>query len=323
MLPRSSYPQIISHRGACGYVPEHSLQAHQLAIDLGTDYVEPDICVTKDLELVVLHDNTLDETTDVRSHPEFADRERNGKFYVYDFRLEELKTLRLLQRITERTTIYNGIFSIPTFSELLDLVQENYRNNGGKTIGIYPELKNPALTNKMFNVSMEKMVLDQLSAYGYKIKGVSQDLHLVQPVVLQSKEEESLITLRKMTDIPLQQLMNSDYEWSSELISKFSTYAQGIGPDKNFLYGSNLDLEAARDRVTMVHDAGLVLHPYTFRREAKYVDDMFGNDADVEAAYFYCCLGIDAVFTEFPDRIRQTIQDLNVSKEYVCKLGGC
>jgi glycerophosphoryl diester phosphodiesterase len=45
---RAAYPQIISHRGASGYVPEHSLQAYQTAIDLKTDYIEPDLCVTKD-----------------------------------------------------------------------------------------------------------------------------------------------------------------------------------------------------------------------------------------------------------------------------------
>jgi glycerophosphoryl diester phosphodiesterase len=112
--------------GACGYLPEHSLQAHQLAIDLGTDYIEPDLCLSKDLELVVLHDSTLDETTNIRDHPEFADRETDGHFYVYDFTLVELKTLRLRQRVSERTTLSNDIFTIPTFDEVMHLVCDNY-----------------------------------------------------------------------------------------------------------------------------------------------------------------------------------------------------
>lgn len=84
MESRSSYPQIISHRGACGYLPEHSLEAHQLAINLGTDYIEPDLCLSKDGIFVLMHDITLDETTDIKNHPEFLDRYNNGNFlYSY------------------------------------------------------------------------------------------------------------------------------------------------------------------------------------------------------------------------------------------------
>jgi glycerophosphoryl diester phosphodiesterase len=309
--------------GACGYVPEHSLPSHQMAIDLGTDYIEPDLCLSKDLVLMVLHDSTLDETTNVRDHPEFSDRETDGKFYVYDFTMAELKTLRLRQRVSDRTTLYNDIFTMPTFSEVLDLVWENYEKSEGWMIGVYPELKNPAHTNSLFNVSMEQMVLDELQAHGYELKGVSQDLNLVQPVLLQSKEEESLRILKTLTDIPLLQLMNSGYQWSDELLGTFSEYAQGVGPDKAFFYGAGVSLDTARGRVQSAHDLGLVLHPYTFRREATYVAAQFHKDPDVEAAYFYCCLGIDAVFTEFPDRIRQTIYDMGVSIEEVCSLGGC
>jgi glycerophosphoryl diester phosphodiesterase len=309
--------------GASGYVPEHSLQSHQLAIDLGTDYVEPDLCLSKDLVLMVLHDSTLDETTNIRDHPIFSDREKNGKFYVYDFTLAELKTLRLRQRVSERTELYNDIFTIPTFNEVLDLVWENYENSDGWMIGVYPELKNPAYTNKIFNVSMEQMVVDALESRGYEIRGVSQDLHMVQPVVLQSKEVKSLKILRTLTDIPLQQLMNTSYDWSDDVLAEFSEYVQAVGPDKSFFYGPTVDMAEAQRRIQVAHNLNLVLHPYTFRREATYVDESFNNDAEVEAAYFYCCLGIDAVFTEFPDRIRQTIYGMQENKEQVCVVGGC
>jgi glycerophosphoryl diester phosphodiesterase len=78
MESQAKWPQIISHRGACGYLPEHSLEAHQLAINLGTDYVEPDLCLTKDQQFILMHDITLDETTDIKDHPEYADRYHNG-----------------------------------------------------------------------------------------------------------------------------------------------------------------------------------------------------------------------------------------------------
>jgi glycerophosphoryl diester phosphodiesterase len=146
---------------------------------------------------------------------------------------------------------------------------------------------------------------------------------MVQPVVLQSKEVKSLKILRTLTDIPLQQLMNTSYDWSDDVVAEFSEYVQAVGPDKSFFYGPTVDMAEAQRRLQVAHNLNLVLHPYTFRREATYVDESFNNDAEVEAAYFYCCLGIDAVFTEFPDRIRQTIYGMQENKEQVCVVGGC
>jgi glycerophosphoryl diester phosphodiesterase len=168
MESQAKWPQIISHRGACGYLPEHSLEAHQLAMNLGTDYVEPDLCLTKDQQFILMHDITLDETTDIRDHPEYADRYRDGLIIfrsslvttlrvlcqrLYCLRIKNIKIetsssslfpphlINHLQRITSRTTLYDGYFSIPTFDEYVELVKTNYDSNGGKTIGIFPELK--------------------------------------------------------------------------------------------------------------------------------------------------------------------------------------
>jgi glycerophosphoryl diester phosphodiesterase len=270
---------------------------------------------------IVIHDNYLDDTTDVRNHPEFADRETDGKFYVYDFTLAELKTLRLHQRSSERTALYDGVFTIPTFTEILDLVQDNYESSGGWMVGVYPELKRPSSTNDMFNISMEAMVLDVLQSYGYETTGVSQDLNLVQPVVLQSFEEESLRKLQKMTDIPLLQLWHSGDAWPSEdSLDNIATYAQGFGPAKHNFDDAGVDLTAGRKRVKMVLNRGLFLHPYVFKEST---DKRFNNDTSVEAAYFYCCLGVDATFTEFPDFMREIIEDIVINKDAICALGGC
>ena len=158
----------------------------------------------------------------------------------------ELKTLRLRQRVDTRTTLYDNTFIIPTFTEILDLVEQNYIASDGHITVVYAELKNPAATNTMFNVSMEHMVLEELEAHGYATKDVSQDLRLVQPVLLQCKEADSLRTLRTLTDIPLQQLMNSNYVWSDAQLDEFAVYAQGVGPDKSFFYGAGVELEEAR-----------------------------------------------------------------------------
>jgi glycerophosphoryl diester phosphodiesterase len=121
MPPRNRYPQVISHRGACGYVPEHSLAAYRLAIDELTDYVEPDLCLSKDGVFVAMHDLLLDETTNVASLPQYVDRYTtktvNGVnmtgYFVSDFLFSELQTLRLLQRIGGRSTFFNDLLLIP------------------------------------------------------------------------------------------------------------------------------------------------------------------------------------------------------------------
>lgn len=143
------------------------------------------------------------------------------------------------------------------------MVEQNYEQSDGWLIGVYAELKNPGFTNSLFNVSMEQMVLDELKAHGYAIEDVSQDLQLVQPVILQSKETDSLQILSTLTDIPLQQLMNAGYVWSDDLLANFSTYAQGVGPDKSFFYGPGVNLDEARKRVQTAHETGRKGHTCT------------------------------------------------------------
>lgn len=145
---RSSFPQIISHRGASGYIPEHSLAAYRLAIDLNTDYIEPDLVISKDGQFVIMHDVTLDDTTNVNDVVEFKDRyttkivdgvSKTG-YFVNDFTVSELKTLKLKQRMSGRSTLLNNLLDIPTFVEVLNLAQ-NYYTQYNKTIGVYAELK--------------------------------------------------------------------------------------------------------------------------------------------------------------------------------------
>jgi glycerophosphoryl diester phosphodiesterase len=89
---------VIAHRGASGYRPEHTLAAYELAIELGADYLEPDLVSTRDHVLVVRHENEISGTTDVAHHPEFADRETMKTidgvpvigWFTEDFTLAEL-----------------------------------------------------------------------------------------------------------------------------------------------------------------------------------------------------------------------------------------
>lgn len=322
MMPRDSWPQIVAHRGASGYLPEHSLNGYQLAIDLGTDYVEPDLCLSKDAVFVCIHDTTLDATTDIIDHPEYADRKKeDGSFYVADFTLAELKTLRLKQRSSSRTDLYNGLLTIPTFQELTDLMWQNYAATG-RMVGIYPELKEPFYHDSLgFNFSMAEMLIQQLEIAGYQTKGCTNNMTQVNPVAIQCFEGETLRKLKDMTDIPLLQLVTDEILFTEDSLSAVAQYAQAVGPKKDFLEQNYADLQTARDKVQMAHSLGLVLHPWTVKQDS-VPTDLF-DSAAAEAAYLYCCLQVDGIFAEFPDRMRETLDEMQLDAAATCQLGGC
>ena len=147
-------PAIIAHRGASGYLPEHTLEAYTLAIDLGCDFIEPDLVFTKDGHLVVRHEGYLSPSTDVADHPEFADRKKHSKtfgfedWFTEDFTLEEIKTLHARQAYPGRSREYDGKFLIPTFMEVLELARAKSKEKA-RPIGVYPETKHPGHYKKL------------------------------------------------------------------------------------------------------------------------------------------------------------------------------
>ena len=144
-------PLVIAHRGASGYRPEHTLASYTLAIEMGADYIEPDLVATSDGHLVARHEPLLDDTTDVKSRPQFASRRTtstlDGKsvtgFFASDFTLAEIKQLRAVQSNAARSKEHDGRYEIPTFEEILDLA-ERASAKRGRAIGIYPETKHPS-----------------------------------------------------------------------------------------------------------------------------------------------------------------------------------
>ena len=344
-------PLVIGHRGASGYRPDHTLESYKLAIDMGADFIEPDLVATKDGVLVARHEPNITGTTDVATRAEFASRKTTKNvdgvneegWFVSDFTLAEIKTLRAVQPLSDRDPSYNGKFQIPTLEEVLDLAKTEGAK-AGRTVGVYPETKHPTYHAKL-GLPLEDRLLTILAKYGYTTKA--------SPVIVQSFEVSNLKYLRTKTQIRLVQLVDANdvnadgtmdltapydkpYDFAvagdsrtfASLLTpaglkEVKTYADGIGPWKPYLIPSkqvdaNNDGKAddlngdgkidERDRVMMpatsvvkdAHAAGLFVHAYTFRSEAKRLASDFKGDPKAEYKLFFN-LGVDGVFSDFAD----------------------
>ncbi len=317
-------PIVIAHRGASGERPEHTLASYRLAIELGADFIEPDLVLTKDGVLVARHENEISETTDVADHPEFAGRKAtksiDGKdvtgWFTEDFTLAELKTLRAKERLPKlRSTAHDGQYEIPTFAEILDLLVEvNAKRAGGreKPVGVYPETKHPSYFVSI-GLPHEAPLLAILDQYGYRGRGA--------PVFIQSFEVANLKALRAKSDLPLIQLMdgqgspaddpNTRYAVmaSPDGLKAVAAYADGIGPSKELIIPRSA-IGTLGDPTSLVRDAhaaGLKVHPWTFRRENYFLPlgDKGGIDpaghGDLAAEIdVYLKTGIDGLFSDNP-----------------------
>ena len=280
-------PVIIAHRGASGYLPEHTLEGAIRAMELGADFIEPDLVLTRDGILVVRHDNYLSTTTDVSAHPEFADRKRfhpllgREDWFIEDFTWEEISTLRARQPFAGRSLEFDGRYKIPSLDELAALVAAEAARSG-RSIGLYPETKHPAYFASI-GLKFEASLLEILKRYGFGPDGL--------PVFIQSFETDILKSLSHKTEIPLIMLLGPESEFSFEHIA---TDDQGLGPSKAMLVDEHGEDSGFIQRA---HDLGLKVHPWTFRSDS--LPDAFAEPEE-EFALFYG-LGIDGLFTDFTD----------------------
>lgn len=257
-------PLVIGHRGAAGYLPDHTLEGYRKAIAMGADFIEPDLVATKDGELIARHEPNITATTDVSTRPEFAARKTTRMvdgvaetgWFATDFTLAEIKTLRAIQPLSDRDPSFNGQYQIPTLREVLDLAKTEGAKVG-RTIGVYPETKHPTY-HEDNNLKLEDRLLAILAEYGYTKKD--------SPVILQSFETANLKYLRTKTQLRLIQLVDGDdydfktgavtfappfdrpYDWTragrTELfgsmvtpagLAEIAKYADGVGPWKPYI----------------------------------------------------------------------------------------
>ena len=331
-------PLVIGHRGASGSRPEHTLEAYQLAIDQGADFVEPDLVSTKDGVLVARHENViasvdaqgkvLEATTDVADRPEFKDRLVTKKldgvdvrgWWTEDFTLAELKTLKARERLPAlRGTAYDNQFLIPTFAEVIDLVKR-VEASSGKKIGIYPETKHPTyfakegkkLDGSSINVNLGQKIIETL---------VEKQFTDPSRTFIQSFEVGNLKELKTVLmpaaklDIPLVQLINGSgapYDFTAggdkrtyaDLataagLKEIAAYAKGAGTNKRLIVGVSGANFTPTSLIADAHAAGLQVHTWTFRNEPPFLAAGYLNDPEAEMRQFIN-LGVDGFFTDFP-----------------------
>ncbi|HBH7054147.1 TPA: glycerophosphodiester phosphodiesterase [Morganella morganii] len=324
---------VIAHRGASGYLPEHTLPAKAMAYAQGADYLEQDLVMTKDDELIVLHDHYLDRVTDVATR--FPDRARkDGRYYAIDFTLAEIKSLKFtegfeiengkpVQKYPGRFPMGKSDFRIHTFQEELEFIQ-GLNHSTGKNTGIYPEIKAPWF-HRQEGKDITRKTLEVLKAYGYQTKDSGVFLQCFDPNELKRIKNE-LMPEMKM-DLMLIQLIaytdwqetfeqnaegkwvNYNYDWMMfpGAMSKIAAYADGIGPDYHML----ISKESRPGHITLTpmakeaHASQLMIHPFTVRADAL---PPYAENTEQLFDAIYIQAGAEGLFTDFPDKGVQFLQ---------------
>jgi glycerophosphoryl diester phosphodiesterase len=323
---------VIAHRGASGYLPEHTLAAKVLAHAMGADYIEQDLVLTQDDQLVVLHDLYLDRVTDVAKV--FPGRQRaDGHFYAIDFTLAEIRQLSLSERFTakqgqgsavfpNRFPLGQARFTIATFAEEIELIQ-GLNQTLGRAVGLYPELKAPWFHHQEGR-DIARRTLATLQQYGYTRR---QD-----PVFLQSFDAHELQRIKRdllpefgMTIKLVQLIAKTDwklsyekvgadwrpysYDWmlQADAMPQIAAYADGIGPWLPMVISAPIGTEAPKitSLVSEAHAAGLQVHPYTLRQDR--LPD-YAQDFEHLLALVYQQADADGAFTDFPDKAVQFLR---------------
>ena len=291
-------PIIIGHRGASGYRPEHTLESYRLAVEMGADFIEPDLVSTKDGVLIARHENEIGGTTDVAER--FPDRKTTktidgasvSGWFTEDFTLAEIKTLRARERLSFRSHAYDGQFQIPTFDEVIALAQTlgQERHRG---VGIYPETKHPTYF-RAIGLPLEETLVASLAAHGWNRRDA--------PVFIQSFETGNLRELRQKTPVRLIQLGATAAKFDDDGLKAIASYADGIGVEKSLVVpiGADGRSSAATDLVARAHAAGLVVHVWTIRVDKEFLPAAYAGKPEAEFQRFRD-LGVDGIFTDFPD----------------------
>jgi glycerophosphoryl diester phosphodiesterase len=285
-LAQSAKPaakQAIAHRGASGYAPEHTAAAYTLAIQQKVDFVEQDLGVTRDGQLICIHDDTLERTSNIaevfpdRPSPNVESRTPGKHWLVNDFTLAEIRRLDAGKWFTPE---FAGT-RFQTSQEAIDLVR------AAPGIGMYPELKSPQLY-KSRGIDQVKLFVDLIRKNGLdKPESLKK-----MPVIIQSFDEEAIRRVAKdLPTVPRVFLTSKDEDVTEPRLRELAKFASGIAPEK-------LVIARHPEMVKHAHDAGLTVTSWTFKADE---ETAYPTVRD-EMAHFLYTLGIDALFTNHPDQ---------------------
>ncbi len=326
---------VIAHRGASGYLPEHSLPGKAAAHAMGADYIEQDLVMTRDDRIIVLHDLYLERVTDVAEV--FPDRRRpDGHYYAVDFDLAEIKRLHLTESFKRegdalvplspiRFPPKRSVFRISTLEEELELIQ-GMNHSTGRVVGIYTEIKTPWF-HRQEGKDLSRAALTILKKYGYARREDPLYLQCFDPYELQRLRNDllpamgmalKLVQLIAETRWQVTMVIEDgravpyDYDWMKrpEAMAKIAAYADGIGPWFNMLVRPESTPEKLEmtGLVEAAHAAGLLVHSYTFRRDPGQVPAYAADFEDLLDIFLFR-VGVDGVFTDFPDRAAQFLRN--------------
>ncbi len=304
-------PIVIAHRGASGYLPEHTLPGVTMAHAQGAEYIEQDVVLTRDDVPIVLHDIYLEAVTDVAQV--FPGRARqDGRYHVLDFTLQEIQQLRVSERrdlktgaavFPDRFPMFRSTFRIPTLHEEIELIQGLNRSTG-RPAGIYVEIKQPRV-HRRAGKDISQIVLQQLHQAGYRDQ---HDLVFVQcfDALETRRMREELGTRLRLVQLMGDGEEDAEFRTAAGLRS-IAEYANAIGPDLDCVLKRDEESGSGRPTalVTMAHAENLLVHPYTVRTDAlpsglaSSLNELVQQLVDAR---------VDGMFADFPDQTRQAIQ---------------
>ena len=320
---------VIAHRGACGYLPEHTLAAKAMAYAMDVDYIEQDLVMTRDDRLVVLHDHYLDRVTNVKEI--FPDRARkDGRYYVIDFTLAEIRQLEMTEGFSldsegkpkanfpARFPIWKSSFRVNTFEEEIEMIQ-GLNHSTGKNVGIYPEIKSPWF-HRGEGKDISVATLEVLKRFGYTTMKDRVFLQCFDPNETEriGKELFGKMGMRvKLVQLIAETSWNEtmvykngkpvpyDYDWMFQkgAMERIAAYADGVGPWKPMIVknSSTPNKLEVTGLVKEAHAAGLAVHPYTFRLDKGRIPPYAESFEDMLDIFYYR-VGVDGLFSDFPDR---------------------
>ena len=285
-------PIVIAHRGASGLYPEHTAAAYEAAIAQGADFIEPDLVVTSDGVLIVRHDDFLSSTTNVADHPEFAGRKKvkatplgeKEDWWVEDFTLADIKTLKARQQFEGRETKYDDKYDILTFDEVMDIALEAAK--AGRIVGLHVEAKWPGEFAAL-GFDMPDLMIAAMDRKGLKAAGIPVYIQCFEPPFLAEFSTKSdLPTIQNMVGPPYAAMLGLDYKLED-------IHTTGVGAEKSMILNAD---GTTSDFVDRAHKLGLLVHVYTVR------DDQPGEGFADSRAEFLALFdaGVDGVWTDYP-----------------------